>query len=200
MHPSHTSTGPTRQLTRPSSQARRACLASGNSSSSTCCSSAAYRLACPSEALHLEAAAHRHTTLHRHQSRPCVRAAASPTTSSGPPTDRQRPAHQQPSSLAALPAVGDVLELECSRLGTGGVGICLWGSSSWVVLVQRALPGELLRCRVTSVSRGELTTKHPPCECAVRAVWEPWVQPKAYQSSKSVSQCLSNHKCLLHVE
>jgi hypothetical protein len=171
MYRSHTSTGHTRQLTRPSSQARRACLASGNSPSSTCYSSAASSHACPSRALHLEAAAHRHATLHRHHSKPCVRAAASPTTSSGPPTDRQRSAHQQSSSLAALPAVGDVLELECSRLGTGGVGICLWGSSSWVVLVQRALPGELLRCRVTSVSKGELTSKHLPCECGVRAVW-----------------------------
>jgi hypothetical protein len=161
MHRMHTHIqGHTRHTTLPSSHARQACSAPGYSASSRCCSSAVCKHACSRKALHWQAAADRHAAASL-----CVAAAASPTTSSGLPTDRQRAAQE-------LPAVGDVLELECSRLGTGGVGICLWGSSSWVVLVHRALPGELLRCKVTSVNRGELSIQHLPCTCLVPDYWQ----------------------------
>lgn len=61
--------------------------------------------------------------------------------------------------------VGQVVEVNCQRLGTGGVGVCLWGdnkttttgssSSKFVLLVKGALPGERLTARITTVKKSE---------------------------------------------
>jgi hypothetical protein len=39
-------------------------------------------------------------------------------------------------------------------MGTGGMGVCLVGATGWVVLCNRALPGELLSCRIVAVKKG----------------------------------------------
>jgi predicted RNA-binding protein with TRAM domain len=52
-------------------------------------------------------------------------------------------------------SVGDMAEVSCERLGTGGVGVCLWGPSQLVLLVKGALPGEQLTAVITAVKKSE---------------------------------------------
>lgn len=60
------------------------------------------------------------------------------------------------AAAAAEPlSVGDVVSVSCARLGTGGVGVCLWGPSQLVLLVKGALPGEQLTAVVTAVKKSE---------------------------------------------
>jgi len=72
-----------------------------------------------------------------------------------------------------LPAVGDRLELTCERLGHGGVGICLLGPTSVVVLCERALPGERLSAVVTAVSRSHAEARKVATLAAHRDAVEP---------------------------
>jgi tRNA/tmRNA/rRNA uracil-C5-methylase (TrmA/RlmC/RlmD family) len=51
--------------------------------------------------------------------------------------------------------VGAAVEVTCERLGTGGVGVCLWGTSQLVLLVKGALPGEQLTAVITAVKKSE---------------------------------------------
>ena len=51
--------------------------------------------------------------------------------------------------------VGQVVEVCCARVGTGGVGVCLWGPSQLVLLVKGALPGEVLTATITAVKKSE---------------------------------------------
>jgi predicted RNA-binding protein with TRAM domain len=69
-----------------------------------------------------------------------------------------------PASTAAAAAaaerggmlsVGDMVEVACWRLGTGGVGVCLWGPTQLVLLVKGALPGEQLTAVITAVKKSE---------------------------------------------
>jgi tRNA/tmRNA/rRNA uracil-C5-methylase (TrmA/RlmC/RlmD family) len=59
----------------------------------------------------------------------------------------ETPIGQQPPPP---PAVGDTLTLTCTRLGSNARGICPT-ESGFVVMVPRALPGEVLTARVTAV-------------------------------------------------
>jgi hypothetical protein len=75
-----------------------------------------------------------------------------------------RAASASAAAAAATPAtptpaeelsVGGVVEVACERLGTGGVGVCLWGPSQLVLLVKGALPGEQLTAIITTVKKSE---------------------------------------------
>jgi len=76
------------------------------------------------------------------------------------PASLQTPGTVSPA--AASLSVGQVVEVECERLGTAGVGVCLWGPSRLVLLVQGALPGERLTAVITAVKKSE---------CAGRFGW-----------------------------
>ena len=52
-----------------------------------------------------------------------------------------------------VPKVGDVLTLECTSLAFGGRGVCKL-PGGFVIFCDRALPGETLEARVTSLKRG----------------------------------------------
>jgi len=52
------------------------------------------------------------------------------------------------------PMPGAVLELECSRLALEGKGVCLLPPTSFVVLCNRALPGERLLAEIIAVKKG----------------------------------------------
>ncbi len=69
-------------------------------------------------------------------------------------TTTATPAAGAPAISAAVCA-GDVLVLRCERLGFEGKGICLAPPSGLVVMVDRALPGELMRVQITAVKKGE---------------------------------------------
>ncbi len=60
-------------------------------------------------------------------------------------------APEAPPAAAAAPAEGAELELTCRSLGFGGRGVCHAAGSRFVVFVPFALPGEVLRARVTRV-------------------------------------------------
>ncbi|GIL57632.1 hypothetical protein Vafri_12828 [Volvox africanus] len=64
------------------------------------------------------------------------------------------PPQDAPSRLGAPVHVGQELELECVRLALEGKGVCLLPPTGFVVLVERTLPGELVRAEVVSVKRG----------------------------------------------
>ena len=73
------------------------------------------------------------------------------------------------------------------RMGTGGMGVCLLGTTKWVVLCSRALPGELVSCRITAVKKGmDVCIAAVACQRfdpaapagggpTTRAVWHLWV-------------------------
>lgn len=69
------------------------------------------------------------------------------------PASLQTPGTVSPAAAAL--SVGQVVEVECERLGTAGVGVCLWGPSRLVLLVQGALPGERLTAVITAVKKSE---------------------------------------------
>ena len=56
---------------------------------------------------------------------------------------------------AAALSVGEVVQVTCERLGTDGMGVCLYGPSRLVLLVKNALPGEQLTAVVTAVRKSE---------------------------------------------
>eukprot|EP00798_Chlamydomonas_sp_ICE-L_P016360 gene16360-22560_t len=74
------------------------------------------------------------------------------------------------------PSPGQMVEMECSRLGTEGKGVCLL--DGLVVLCEKALPGEKLVAEITSAKKGYAEARKrqtleahrdyvsPPCEHA----------------------------------
>eukprot|EP00850_Spirogloea_muscicola_P020913 SM000230S07349 [mRNA] locus=s230:173466:177175:+ [translate_table: standard] len=69
-------------------------------------------------------------------------------------------------SLLRPAAAGDELELECDSLAFKGMGVCRMVSSGFVVLCERALPGERLIARVVRRKRGFAEVRScmwPPC-------------------------------------
>jgi predicted RNA-binding protein with TRAM domain len=79
-----------------------------------------------------------------------IRAGATPTK-----TQAAAAAGAAAAAAAETLSVGDVVSVSCARLGTGGVGVCLWGPSQFVLLVKGALPGEQLTAAVTAVKKSE---------------------------------------------
>jgi len=90
-----------------------------------------------------------------HQARAVPPTQRDTTSSSDNPTSSSTKSEGRSGSGAtaatAKPAVGDVLQLRCTRLGTNATGICLHPASNFVVMVPRALPGELCEVQVLTV-------------------------------------------------
>lgn len=81
-------------------------------------------------------------------------------TNSSPGRSMACAAAASPSSAAAAASaaalsVGEVVQVTCERLGTDGMGVCLYGPSRLVLLVKNALPGEQLTAVVTAVRKSE---------------------------------------------
>jgi tRNA/tmRNA/rRNA uracil-C5-methylase (TrmA/RlmC/RlmD family) len=50
--------------------------------------------------------------------------------------------------------VGDEVEVECTSLAFGGRGICKLPGSGFVLMCERAVPGERLIARITALKKG----------------------------------------------
>jgi predicted RNA-binding protein with TRAM domain len=92
----------------------------------------------------------------RHTTRVAAAAAGHADAAAAPPRAAPTAAQPKPGTgAAAALSVGDVVQVTCDRLGTGGVGVCLFGPSQLVLLVKGALPGEQLTAAITAVKKSE---------------------------------------------
>ncbi|GAX77628.1 hypothetical protein CEUSTIGMA_g5071.t1 [Chlamydomonas eustigma] len=66
------------------------------------------------------------------------------------------PSRTQSASSTSAPAIalGQVVELQCDRLALEGKGVCLLPPTNFVILCDRALPGEKLKAKITKVQKG----------------------------------------------
>lgn len=92
----------------------------------------------------------------RHTTQVAAAAAGRADAAAAPPSAAPTAAPLKPGAgAAAALSVGDVVQVTCDRLGTGGVGVCLFGPSQLVLLVKGALPGEQLTAVITAVKKSE---------------------------------------------
>ena len=77
-----------------------------------------------------------------------------------PGTAASATAASSAAGQSEVPKSGDVLTLECTSLAFGGRGVCKL-PGGFVVFCDRAVPGETLEARVTSLKGGGASRRQP---------------------------------------